>query len=357
MMKILITGGCGFVGSSIAIQLKEKYPSYHITTLDNLKRRGSEININLLKDRGIYFCHGDIRIKNDLQQIGDTDLVIDASAEPSVLSGIVDSPGYTIETNLNGTINCIEYTRQNNAKFIFLSTSRIYPIEKIDSIEYHESSTRFEIRENQTLSGVSTRGVNEDFPLNGVRSFYGASKYASELMINEYMEFLGFNSVINRCGVITGPGQFGKIDQGFLVLWVARHYWSKELKYIGYGGKGKQVRDVLHIKDLFELIDFQIHNFEKVRNQTFNVGGGPQCSISLRELTDICVQITGNKIEIGKEDQDRKADIRIYITDNSKISKLTGWQPESKIEDIVEDVYSWIKRNESQLYNILIKWM
>lgn len=352
-MKILITGGCGFVGSNLAVSLKNKYPYYSIIALDNLKRQGSEVNINRLKGAGIEFLHGDIRSKEDFDQIGKIDLLIEASAEPSVLAGINSSLDYLINTNLNGTINCLNYAAKHKAGFVFLSTSRVYPIKQIENIRFSETPSRFQILTKQDVTGVSAAGIAENFPIEGFRTFYGATKLASELLIHEYNAMLGMKTVINRCGVITGPYQMGKVDQGVVVLWVARHFWGKKLGYFGYGGEGKQVRDILDIHDLFRLIDIQVHDMDKFNGQVFNIGGGNRCSISLKELTALCEEVTGNKIPIEKIVEHRQADIRIYITDNTKISALSGWRPEKKPKDIITEIYKWIKENQLILNNIL----
>ena len=354
MKTIPIPGGGGFAGSSIAINLKRKYPSYRILAFDNLKRRGSELNISRLVAEGIAFIHGDIRSREDFDSITEpVDLVIEASAEPSVLAGINGTPDYLLNTNLFGTINCLNFAVKNKSHFIFLSTSRVYPIEKIEQINFVESQTRFDIVAQQNLPGISQKGLSEGFSLDGYRSLYGASKLASELLIAEYNQFYGLKTVINRCGVLTGPWQMGKVDQGVIVLWVARHFWKKGLTYNGYGGEGKQVRDVLHIDDLFHLLDMQIHAIDHYNGQVFNVGGGTDVSLSLKELTAICEEVTGNTIKIEQVKENRQADIRIYITDHSKISAMSGWQPKIAREKIVADVFYWLKENEASLKNIL----
>ncbi|MCG8701842.1 MAG: NAD-dependent epimerase/dehydratase family protein, partial [Bacteroidales bacterium] len=138
---ILITGGCGFVGSNLAIQLKIHNPGYHIICFDNLKRRGSELNIERLKNTQIEFIHGDIRNKPDLDQVTHTDVIIDAAAEPSVLAGINSSTDYVVQTNLMGTINTLDLAKKHQADVIFLSTSRVYPITNIEKIEFTETDT------------------------------------------------------------------------------------------------------------------------------------------------------------------------------------------------------------------------
>lgn len=352
-LSILITGGCGFVGSNLAIKLKAKYPECIIYAMDNLKRRGSELNIPRLQEIGVNFIHGDIRNKEDFDSIGTIDLLIEAAAEPSVLSGIDSTPDYVLNTNLQGTINCLNFALKNKAKFIFLSTSRVYPIKHLNKIHYTEAETRFDISDFQDLSGISKKGISETFPLDGARSFYGSSKLSSELLIQEYIEFYNLNAIINRCGVITGPWQMGKIDQGVIVLWMAKHFWKKELSYIGFGGEGKQVRDVLHIDDLFHLIDLQINNFTLFAGDIFNAGGGLEVSVSLRELTALCEAITGNKIQIHSVKENRSADVPIYLTDNSKITNLSGWKPENTPHKLLEDIFYWIKSNENKLKPLL----
>jgi CDP-paratose 2-epimerase len=142
-MKILITGGAGFVGSSLAISLKINYPDYQVFALDNLKRRGSELNLSRLKKHGVEFVHGDIRNKEDFDSIPAVDTVIEASAEPSVLAGLDGTPDYLINTNLVGTVNCLNYALKHKAAFIFLSTSRVYPIKTIETLNFVEEETRF----------------------------------------------------------------------------------------------------------------------------------------------------------------------------------------------------------------------
>jgi CDP-paratose 2-epimerase len=352
-MRILITGGCGFVGSNLAVYFKRKYNDVQIYCFDNLMRRGSEINLVRLQKEGITFIHGDIRNKSDFNKIPAVDIVIDAAAEPSVMAGLDGSTDYLIDTNFNGTINCLNFATANKAIFIFLSTSRIYPIGTLENANFVEEESRFVFTKNQTVSGLSEKGVSEQLSLKGVRSLYGATKLASEYMITEYIDAFGLKAVINRCGVITGPYQMGKVDQGVVVLWAARHFWQTPLSYIGYGGEGKQVRDVLHIHDLFRLVDWQINNIDIVNGEILNVGGGNETSLSLQELTAICEDISGNKIDIKKVLENRPSDLRIYITDNTKVFNMTEWKPLIKREQIMVEIFQWIRNNEKDLKSIL----
>ncbi|HLO43023.1 MAG TPA: NAD-dependent epimerase/dehydratase family protein [Leadbetterella sp.] len=352
-MTILVAGGAGFIGSTLCIQLKEKYPGYNIIAFDNLKRRGSELNLVDFKERGIEFVHGDIRNIEDLNSLDGFDVLVEASAEPSVISGLNSDPSYVINNNLYGSINCFNVCLKHKAKLIFLSTSRVYPIETIENAAFTEEETRFAFLDEQKMDGITSRGVSEKLSLDGARSFYGTTKLASELFIQEYSAFYNMNSAITRFGVIAGPRQMGKTDQGVVTLWMAKHFWKQSLKYIGYGGLGKQVRDILHVDDLVELIDMQIHQIEKFNGKVYNAGGGVGSSVSLLEMTKICEEISGNKIEIGSEKENRPADLRIYITDNAKIEAETGWTPKRNAREIFVDIHSWIRDNERQLENIL----
>jgi CDP-paratose 2-epimerase len=352
-MKIVVTGGAGFVGSTLCLKLKAKYPSYEIVAFDNLKRRGSELNLADFQKQGIPFFHGDIRNNEDLLSLANFDVLVEASAEPSVTAGLDSDPTYVINNNLYGSINCFNACLKNKAKLIFLSTSRVYPINWIEDANFSEQETRFSFDKNQKTKGISPKGISEELSLEGARSFYGTTKLASELFIQEYAAFYGLKAAVTRFGVIAGPRQMGKTDQGVVTLWMAKHFWNQSLKYIGYGGTGKQVRDILHVDDLVDLIDMQIHQMEKFNGKIYNVGGGLVNSASLLEMTAICQKITGNKITIGSETQTRPADLRMYITDNSLIAKEIGWKPKKSVETIFKDIYNWIKDNEKQLETIL----
>jgi CDP-paratose 2-epimerase len=352
-MKILITGGAGFVGSHLAISLKKQYPSYQITCLDNLKRRGSELNLPRLRMYDVQFMHADIRNAEDLADISVFDVLIDASAEPSVLAGITSPVTQVVNNNFFGTLNCLELAKKHKANFIFLSTSRVYPIQALESANFEELETRFSWTNHQNLAGISQKGVTEDFTLKGSRSFYGTTKLASELLIQEYDALTDMKTVINRCGVLTGAYQMGKIDQGVVVLWMARHFWKGKLGYFGYGGEGKQLRDMLDVADLYTLINKQIHEIDTFRGEIFNVGGGNEISVSLQELTKICQEITGNHIEITKVIENRVADLRIYTTDNQKITDICGWKPKKHPTHILQEIFEWIRANEKDLKPIL----
>ena len=326
-LRIVITGGAGFIGSNLCLQLKSKYPDYSLVAFDNLRRRGSELNLQDFKEAGIEFIHGDIRNPEDLQALGLFDLMIEASAEPSVLAGLSTDPTFVIQNNLYGSINCFNACLHNKAKLIFLSTSRVYPIDPIENANFIEEETRFSFHSDQSETGITTLGISEKLTLNGARSFYGATKLSSEHFIQEYASFYGLEAAVTRFSVVAGPRQMGKTDQGVATLWMAKHFWKNPVTYIGYNGSGKQVRDILHIDDLVRLIEMQIHQMDKFKGKVFNAGGGLDSSISLLEMTALCEKITGNKVEVNRQFENRPADLKIFVSDNTSIMQETGWKP------------------------------
>lgn len=349
-MRILITGGAGFVGSNLAYSFKAQDAACELVVLDNLRRRGSELNLPDLKRRGIGFIHGDIRQASDLDDLpGNFDLLIEASAEPSVQAGLKNSPQYVLQTNLVGTLNCLEFARRRVGATVFLSTSRVYSIKPLRHIALTESATRFKIADAQTLSGISRQGIAENFATHLPRSFYGATKLASEMMVQEYVDSYGLRAVINRCGVLAGAGQFGKVDQGVFTLWVAAHLWGDSLRYTGFGGQGKQVRDLLHPDDLFNLLQLQIADEAALQGQIFNVGGGVKNAVSLCELTEVCRRETQREIKITSDMTTSPVDIPLYISDNGSVSSHFSWTPRQNVAIIVEDIARWLRFNETDL--------
>jgi CDP-paratose 2-epimerase len=175
---------------------------------------------------------------------------------------------------------------------------------------------------------------------------YGATKLSAELLITEYAEAFGINTVIDRCGVIAGPWQMGKVDQGVFTYWMLAHYFGRDLSYIGFGGSGKQVRDLLHVEDLVELIDDQLARPAHWAGATMNVGGGVGCSLSLAETTQLCRDITGREIPVKASGEERPGDIPIYISDCSLLSSHSEWRRARGPGEILADIFEWIREHE-----------
>lgn len=346
-MRILITGGAGFIGSSLALHLNNIMAGAEIVCMDNLYRRGSELNLPRLRHRGIRFVHGDIRLATDFPE-GQFDFLVECSAEPSVLAGQDGSPHYLFQTNVIGAYNCLEAARRTGARLIFLSTSRIYPVATLESHPWVELETRFAWLDDGT-HGISSRGVSEAVPLSGARSLYGYTKLSAEQLIEEYRAMYGLKAVVNRCGVIAGPWQFGKVDQGVVALWAMAHLFDRSLSYIGYGGTGKQVRDVLHVQDLCDLIALQISHFDEWEGWCGNVAGGLTNSVSLRELTDVCREVSGKDVPIQSVSQTRPFDLRLFVGDCAQLLERTAWRPRRGVNEIVKDTWGWVHAHREDL--------
>jgi CDP-paratose 2-epimerase len=347
-VRVLVTGGAGFVGGNLVVSLAGRHPDWEIVALDNLMRRGSELNLPRLREAGVEFVHGDVREPGDIATAGDFDAMVECSAEPSVLAGFADT-SYSVQTNLIGAFNCLERARQQEAFLVFLSTSRVYPVAPQLELELEQAESRFELATTQPVAGAGPAGIAEDFPMAGARTLYGATKLSAEHLIEEYADAFGLRAVTNRCGVIAGPWQMGKVDQGVFSWWLLSHRFGRPLTYIGYGGSGKQVRDLLHVDDLVDLVDQQLGDPERWSGVTANVGGGRDCSLSLLETTELCRELTGNEVPIGTEAETRPGDVPVYLSDCSKLHSLTSWRPRRGPRDVLADLLDWSAAHEDSL--------
>jgi len=349
MQRLLITGGAGFVGSNLAVSLASRHPEWEIVALDNLYRRGSELNLTRLGEAGVEFVRGDVREPADLERFGSLDAIVECSAEPSVMSGTDGDTGYLVHTNLTGAYNCLELARRSGAFLVFLSTSRVYPVAPQLQLSLEEAPSRFELAAEQPVAGASAAGISEDFPLSGARTLYGTTKLAAELLIEEYRAAFGLGAVVDRCGVIAGPWQMGKVDQGVFTHWMLSHHFGLPLRYIGFGGEGKQVRDLLHVEDLVDLVERQLLDPGRWDGKTFNVGGGRPCSLSLRETTEICRELTGNEVPIEPRAETRAGDVPVYLSDCARLFEHDQWRPRRDARQVLADIDSWIVADEERI--------
>lgn len=345
-MKILITGICGFVGSTLARAIREAHPRWQIVGIDNFIRPGSETNRAPLARLGVKVFRGDIRFTRDLEKLPAVDWVIDAAANPSVLAGVdgKTSSYELVEHNLYGTVNLLEFCKTHRAGFILLSTSRVYSIPPLAALKVQSVKKAFRPAPKQAVPGFSAAGVSENFSTAAPVSLYGATKLASEAMALEYGATFSFPVWINRCGVLAGAGQFGRADQGIFAYWLNAWLRRRPLKYIGFDGKGSQVRDCLHPRDLLPLLEKQMASDGKGKARVQNVSGGAKSAMSLAQLSDWCAARFG-KHEVASEAAPRPFDIPWMVLDSALAKKQWNWQPQTPMTEILEEIAVHAEKN------------
>ena len=340
-MKLLISGVCGFVGSTLARTLVESGNGYEIVGFDNFIRPGSESNRTALKKLGVKLFHGDLRSASDLEPLPATDWVIDAAANPSVLAGVdgKTSSRQLIEHNLLGTVNMLEYCKQHRAGFVLLSTSRVYSIPPLADLAVEAVNGAFQTAAHARLPvGLTAAGVTEDFATSAPVSLYGSTKLASETLALEYGETFSLPVFVNRCGVLAGAGQFGRPDQGIFAFWLNSHLRRRPLSYIGFGGHGHQVRDCLHPRDLVPLLERQFAAGKlPATDRIANVSGGLASARSLSQLTAWCDARFGPH-GVAVDSAPRPFDIPWIVLDHSKATRLWQWQPQTSTATILEEI-------------------
>ena len=345
-MHLLLTGICGFVGSSLARGLLEHLPGIQITGIDNLIRKGSETNLEPLRALGIDIRIGDIRNEVDLAALPAADWVLDCAANPSVLAGVdgQTSAKELLDHNLGGTIHLLEYCRRHRAGFILLSTSRVYSIPPLASLPVEVVNDAFRPVFSDTspldlrlTPSISSLGLTEAFSTEPPISLYGSSKKCSELLALEYGMTFDFPVRINRCGVLAGAGQFGKADQGIFSFWL--HSWARRrpLKYIGFEGRGHQVRDCLHPRDIVPLLIDQMKDPARKVSPILNVSGGVESSMSLAQLSAWCIRRLGSH-QVAEDRNPRPFDIPWMVLDSSAVGQAWGWKPHTPMSSILEEI-------------------
>lgn len=337
-MRLLITGICGFVGSTLAQSWLEAQEGLEIIGLDNLSRAGSETNLPLLRRLGINVRHGDLRQASDLATLPAVDWVVDAAANPSVLAGVEGaSSRRLVEHNLSGTINLLEYCREHRAGMILLSTSRVYSITALAQLPVTPVADAFNLCPRPSFpDGVSTRGIAEAFSTRPPLSLYGSTKLCSEIMTLEYGAIFDFPVWINRCGVLAGAGQFGRPDQGIFAYWINAWLRRRALTYKGFGGHGFQVRDCLHPRDLVSLLARQTASCA-APERIFNLGGGPERAISLAQLSSWCGARFGSR-PVAEDPRQHPYDVPWVVLDSTRAAAAWGWQPQTPLEVILEEI-------------------
>jgi len=339
-MKILITGICGFVGSSLAEGLLERREGISVCGIDNLMRPGSELNRVRLRELGVAVVHGDIRMASDFESLPSVDWVIDAAANPSVLAGVQTgfSSRQLMEHNLGSVVNVLEYSKAHKAGLLLMSSSRVYSIGALTSLPLRALEDAFCLDETAPLpAGVSGRGIGVDFSTRAPVSLYGSTKLAAEALALEYGHAFDFPVWINRCGVLAGAGQFGTPDQGVFSYWIHAHARRFPLRFIGFDGTGRQTRDIFHPRDLTVLSDAQMNCRRSGGQRIYCAGGGQRNAISLAQLTAWCEGRFG-KHAPGADTRPRPYDIPWVIMDSSDAERDFGWRVGSSLEQILDEI-------------------
>ena len=339
-MKILITGICGFVGSTLARELLAA--GHTVTGFDNFIRPGSETNREPLTRLGAQVITADLRDARAMDALPAADFVIDAAANPSVLAGIdgKTSSRELVDHNLTGTINVLEYCKAHKAGFILLSTSRVYSIAPLAALPVEARDGAFQPATGRPspVPGLSPAGLDETFATQAPISLYGATKLASEAMALEYGETFGFPVFINRCGVLAGAGQFGRADQGIFAYWINAWLRRRPLKYLGFGAHGHQVRDCLHPRDLLPVLAKQFAAPAlAVTDRVANFSGGAASAMSLRQLSDWCAGRFGAHSVVA-DGTPRPFDIPWIVLNPAKAMNLWGWKPHTPTTAILEEI-------------------
>ena len=339
-MKILLTGICGFVGQTLARALLEHLADLEIIGLDNLIRPGSEMNRHQLVPFGVKFIHADLRSATDVETLPPADWVIDAAANPSVLAGL-ENPAASrqlVEHNLGGTINLLEYCHRAQAGFTLLSTSRVYSIEPLAALQMDVADSAFVPKHDQPWpAGCSAQGIAENFSTQPPLSLYGSTKLASEILAAEYGAAFGFPVWLNRCGVLAGAGQFGRADQGIFSYWIHSYCRKRPLRYIGFDGKGCQVRDCLHPADLVPVLVQQFQQPSPRPEPPLNFGGGVHNSVSLAQLTDWCAA-RFDAHTISSDPTPRPFDLPWVVMDCHAAEQRWNWKPQRGIDVVLEEI-------------------
>jgi len=335
-MKIIITGGCGFIGTNVALfHLKKKHK---VVVIDNLSRRGTEVNLSLLKKyKNLKFYKVDIRDKEKINKIfsqnKDVDIVYHLAAQVAVTTSVLN-PYEDFEINALGTINVLEAVRKHTPKtfFIFSSTNKVYGgMENI----------KIEGRNGRYFAVDYPNGIDENFNLD-FHSPYGCSKGAADQYVRDYSRIYGLDTVVFRQSCIYGPNQFGIEDQGWVAYFCIQAMFDKEITIYG---DGKQVRDVLYIDDLIDAYLLSYKNRKKVKGEIFNIGGGPQNQVSISEFIEYIKKKLNKPLKYKFSDW-RPGDQKYFVSDNSKLYKYLNWTPKISMQEGVDKLIDWIFENK-----------
>jgi CDP-paratose 2-epimerase len=334
-MKVIITGGAGFIGINAARRYLAR--GDQVIILDNFSRAGTRANLDWLKHQGaVKFVQIDLRDGNAVELASrdwrDVSIVLHLAGQVAVTTSVAD-PRSDFEVNALGTLNVLEAMRRNKiaSTLIYASTNKVYG--NLEHVQIAQHSTRYDYAD-------LPYGVNEDIGLD-FHSPYGCSKGSADQYVRDYHRIFGLNTVVFRQSCIYGTRQFGMEDQG----WIAWFLIAAELGLpLTIYGDGKQVRDVLFIDDLLDAYDAAANKIDVARGRIYNIGGGPANSISILELLDHVDKLSGKKTSCGHGAW-RLGDQRIYVSDIRRARNDLDWQPRVPWQRGVETVRNWVLEN------------
>lgn len=340
-MKVLVTGGAGFVGSHVA----EHYAKGNeVSVFDNLSRADiigkstgdSLFNWKYLSNKysNVKLVKGDIRNFEEVKAASkDVDAIIHTAAQVAVTTSLSD-PRTDFEINALGTFNILEVARLNDAALAFCSTNKVYG-ENVNKIPVKEEEKRYSFAQEKYR-----KGIPELFTVDLCgHSPYGCSKLAADLYVQDYAHTYGLKTGVFRMSCIYGVRQFGVEDQGWIAWFVIATLTNKQITIYG---DGKQVRDVLYVTDLTEA--FSAFMNSKIKHEVFNMGGGLENTLSLLNLIDLLKELAGRSPQISIADW-RPADQKVYVSDISKAERLLNWKPRVKPREGVGKLVNWANKN------------
>ncbi|MCR5592204.1 MAG: GDP-mannose 4,6-dehydratase [Saccharofermentans sp.] len=340
-MKILINGGCGFLGSNLASHGIKN--GYDITVLDNLSRKGSDQNYQWLQSLGKFnFIHGDTRNKNDVETVikeGKFDAIFHLAGQVAMTTSIAN-PYKDFETNTMGTVNVLDSVRKYSpdTAVLYSSTNKVYG--DLENYTYKETVTRYICEEYPN-------GFDESVPLD-FRSPYGCSKGAADQYMLDFHRIFGLKTCVFRHSSMYGSRQFATYDQGWVGWFVSRalaFYQNPDTEPFTISGNGKQVRDILHADDMIALYYTAVQNMDKVSGNAYNIGGSMEQSLSLLELFAMLENSLGIKMKFN-ELPPRQSDQKVFVADLTKITGAIGWSPKVTAAQGIENMIEWVKNSD-----------
>jgi CDP-paratose 2-epimerase len=344
---VMITGGAGFVGTNLADRLCSA--GKRVLLYDNLSRAGVEKNLAWLQETHgdlVEISRSDTRDIKALQRaVARASQVFHFAAQVAVTTSL-DAPIEDFEINARGTLNLLEAVRAQDdpPPVIFTSTNKVYG--DLGGIKLSRREKRYEPADER----LRTYGFSEECPLH-FHSPYGCSKGAACQYVLDYARTFGLQTAVFRMSCIYGPHQFGTEDQG----WVA-HFLIKAIKNqpITIYGDGRQVRDILFVEDLIDAFMLAQENIKEISGQAFNIGGGPDRTVSLIELLEFIAELKGRKPEVRFAEW-RAADQQYYVSDTRRFTAATGWVPKVNVPEGIERLYQWLQENRGAARSKIVR--